>query len=120
MIELILPYPPSVNTYWRHVGSKVLISKEGRAYRVNVAAVVTAAALTEGLRGFGNALLEMEIDLYPPDNRIRDLDNHDGKAIFDSLKQAGVYENDSQIKKRTGEMFSVVKGGKAVVRIQKR
>ena len=33
---LSLPWPPSVNVYWRHVGAKVLISAEGRAYAKSV------------------------------------------------------------------------------------
>ena len=32
-IRLELPYPPSVNTYWRSVAGRVLISKAGRMYR---------------------------------------------------------------------------------------
>jgi crossover junction endodeoxyribonuclease RusA len=36
------------------------------------------------------------VKLYPPDRRTRDLDNA-GKAIFDSLKHAGVYVDDEQI-----------------------
>ncbi len=28
-----LPYPPSVNHYWRRVGDRTLISREGRKFR---------------------------------------------------------------------------------------
>ena len=28
---LTLPYPPSINHYWRRVGPRTLISREGRA-----------------------------------------------------------------------------------------
>ncbi len=33
VIELELPYPPSVNHYWRRVGARTLISRGGRAFR---------------------------------------------------------------------------------------
>ena len=26
---MVLPFPPSINHYWRHVGAKVLVSEEG-------------------------------------------------------------------------------------------
>lgn len=37
MITLELPFPPSVNTYWRRVNGKTLISAKGRAYANQVA-----------------------------------------------------------------------------------
>jgi len=33
MIILILPFPPSVNGYWRNINGKTLISAKGRAYK---------------------------------------------------------------------------------------
>ncbi len=36
MIEITLPWPPSVNTYWRMFKNRMIISKEGREYRVAV------------------------------------------------------------------------------------
>ena len=29
----VLPFPPSVNWYYRHVGDRTLLSREGREYR---------------------------------------------------------------------------------------
>ena len=40
----------------------------------------------------------MEVYLYPPDKRKRDVDNV-LKPLLDALEHAGVYENDSQIDK---------------------
>jgi hypothetical protein len=31
-MKLTLPYPPSVNHYYRRVGPRTLISREGREY----------------------------------------------------------------------------------------
>ena len=40
--EFELPWPPSVNHYYRHVGHRVLISRDGRHYRENVAGKLAA------------------------------------------------------------------------------
>nr|DAH86622.1 MAG TPA: endodeoxyribonuclease RUS [Caudoviricetes sp.] len=39
--EFELPWPPSVNHYYRHVGPRVLISRDGRKYREIVAGIVS-------------------------------------------------------------------------------
>ncbi len=36
---LTLPYPPSINHYWRNFRGRVVISREGRAFRKNVQAL---------------------------------------------------------------------------------
>lgn len=88
--SLVLPYPPSLNHYWRRVGAKTLISAEGRAYREHVILLVRMAKV-ERLDG----ILGMEAVFHPPDRRRRDLDNLP-KALCDALQHAGVYEDDSQ------------------------
>ena len=39
-MEMLLPFPPSANHYWRHVGPRTLISREGRTFRTNVCALL--------------------------------------------------------------------------------
>ncbi len=58
----------------------------------------------------------MTLVLCPPDNRSRDLDNY-LKAIFDSLTHAGVWEDDSQVKKMAVEWGGTVKPGRAIITI---
>ncbi|EKJ4622224.1 RusA family crossover junction endodeoxyribonuclease, partial [Escherichia coli] len=95
-MKLILPFPPSVNTYWRHpnkgaFAGKSLISAAGRKFQS-----AASAAIVEQLRRLPkptSAPASVEIVLFPPDNRIRDLDNYN-KALFDSLTHAGVWEDD--------------------------
>ncbi|AMO47598.1 Crossover junction endodeoxyribonuclease rusA [Enterobacter sp. FY-07] len=53
----------------------------------------------------------VEIILYPPDARRRDIDNYN-KALFDALTHAGVWEDDSQVKRMLVEWGPVVKGGR--------
>lgn len=91
-LYLMLPFPPTVNTYWRHVGSKVLLSSAGRKYRKAVAFQCEC----QGAWSFGTHRLNVSIDVHLPDNRKRDLDNLP-KGILDSLAHAGVYVDDSQI-----------------------
>jgi crossover junction endodeoxyribonuclease RusA len=40
----------------------------------------------------------VEIILYPPDARRRDIDNYN-KALFDALTHAGIWEDDSQVQR---------------------
>ena len=88
-LVLCLPWPPSVNRYWRSVGGKVLISREGREYRK---AVVRKVSQLKPLTG----PLKVTLLARPPDRRRRDMDNL-MKATLDSLAHANVYEDDSQI-----------------------
>lgn len=56
---------------------------------------------------------------YPPDLRIRDLDNIQ-KSLWDSLQKAGVYKNDSQIKEFHGYMReAMAPDGMIVVQIKR-
>lgn len=111
-LTLTLPWPPSVNTYWRHLAKgklagRTLISEKGRAYRIAVAgevlAQVRAAALTQRLA--------VRIDAYPPDQRKRDLDNIP-KGLLDALTHANVWLDDSQIDRLTIERHESVRNGR--------
>ena len=112
MIELELPYPPSVNHYYRHVGRRTLISREGRRFRERVRRVMAAM----GIRPIDGPV-ELRIEVYPPDRRRRDLDNA-MKALWDSLQHGGAYHDDSQVRKVTAEMLEPVAGGRVIVRVQ--
>jgi len=112
VLELELPYPPSVNHYFRVVGRRVLISREGRAFRTRVCS--TLAAL--GVRPLEGPLA-VEVEVYPPDNRRRDIDNT-LKALLDALQHGGAYRDDSQIVRLAIEKCRPVEGGRTIVRIQ--
>ena len=112
MIELELPYPPSVNHYYRHVGPRMLISREGRLFHTRVRAILASAGV-QPLWG----KLAVQIELYPPDNRRCDADNA-MKALIDSLQHGGAYKDDSQIVKLAIEKCSPTPGGRVIVRIE--
>ena len=92
-IKLTLPYPPTVNHYWGQLGSKKYLGKKGKEFREAVFICVYNAR-----KGTLNGRLHMEVYLYPPDKRKRDVDNV-LKPLLDALEHAGLYENDSQIDK---------------------
>lgn len=90
-----LPYPPTVNSYWRRVGAKTLISRAGREYRKAVASRIRVVEpYTERL--------SVHVRAYMPDRRRRDLDNLP-KAVLDSLVHAGAFADDEQIDRLTIE-----------------
>lgn len=101
-LELRLPWPPSVNHYWRsravqRRGQKPFVNhyigERGKQYRLDVEAAVLSQIgrpprLTRRLLVVIEALL--------PDRRKRDLDNV-FKAPIDALTAVGVWADDSQI-----------------------
>lgn len=91
--ELHLGFPPTVNTYYKKSRYGTRISLKGQKYR--------AAVLSDVEEQFGNTptldgKLLVEVVLYPPDKRIRDLDNY-MKALLDALTESGVWEDDSLV-----------------------
>ena len=87
-----LPWPPSVNHYWRRQGNTYFVSAEGKAYRNEL---YYRCARYKGLFE-PTQRLSVIIEAFPPDRRRRDLDNI-LKSLLDSLQYAGVYADDSQI-----------------------
>lgn len=118
-ITLVLPWPPSVNQYWRHPSSgplagRHLISEQGRAYRGKVLNQLTA----EGQRHYLASRLAVSIMCYPPDRRRRDLDNV-LKAALDALVFAGVMLDDSQIDRLAIERAAVQAPGRIEINIER-
>lgn len=118
-MTLVLPFPPSVNTYWRApnkgpLAGRHLVSADGRKYQS-----AACAAIIEQLRRLPKPSTEqaaVEITLYPPDARRRDLDNYN-KALFDALTHAGVWEDDSQVKRMLVEWGPIVPKGRVEITI---
>jgi crossover junction endodeoxyribonuclease RusA len=111
---ITLPWPPSINHYWRHVGPRTLISREGRAFRANVCALLAGGCGPRKPPAGGRIALAM--DAFPPDRRRRDLDNLQ-KSTLDALQHAGLYEDDSQIDLLVTQRRDVVPGGRLTVRL---
>lgn len=97
MIHMTLPWPPSVNSYWRHptkgpLAGRHLISEDGRAYRSGVALQIAAAHVVKSPL---TSRLAIKICAAPPDRRARDLDNI-LKSLLDALTYGKLIRDDSQ------------------------
>jgi Holliday junction resolvase RusA-like endonuclease len=86
---LTLPLPPSANRYWRHVGSKVLLSGDARAYRAACDEALAGQWKGEPLEG----QVSVRADFYM-DGR-GDLDNR-AKQLLDGIK-GRAFADDSQV-----------------------
>ncbi len=113
-ISLVLPFPPSVNSCWRTVKGRMLLSEQGRKFRINA-----IAAVYDQLRKIPKAITEdvsVIVKMYPPTKQRRDIDNY-LKAAFDALTHAKVWKDDDQVKRVEMEWCEVVKGGRFEITI---
>ena len=106
--QVKLPWPPSINRYYRHWKNRMLISAAGRKYRDTVISLCLPKPDTI------TGPLYVKLEAYPPDNRRRDIDNI-MKAVWDSLQHAGIYLDDSQITHMEAFKFAPVPNGGFVV-----
>lgn len=88
-MNIILPYPPTVNTYWRKFNNRMVISPKGRQYRKDVMQILEGCETLHGR-------LSVTIIATMPDRRKRDLDNI-LKSLLDAMDHAGVFDDDEQI-----------------------
>lgn len=116
-LRFSLPWAPSVNHYWHHIviGGKfqkrrasVRISEAGERYQKAAIAAMREQQLPRGaLKG----RLAVHIKAYPPDRRVRDLDNV-FKGVLDVLKLAHVIRDDGDIDQLSIERGICVSGGR--------
>ena len=83
MINIKLPWPPTVNTYYTIARGRKILSKKGRDYKKN--------AMPPWTGNFLSGQVEVNIEAHPPDKRKRDLDNI-LKPILDLLTNNGVWK----------------------------
>ena len=89
---LVLPFPPSMNTYWRNFRGRTVLSKAGREFKIAVQDYV----IENNIPKFGERKLKITMILRPRDKRKVDIDNRI-KAVLDSLQDAGVFDDDFQV-----------------------
>jgi Holliday junction resolvase RusA-like endonuclease len=93
VIQLTLPYPPSVNATHRAVNGRVILSKRYRDWILEAGKAVAAQLPHQApLQHY-----RLWIEATPPDLRRRDLGNLE-KPTSDLLKRAGVIEDDHMAK----------------------
>jgi len=93
-VTISLPWPPSSNTYYRRGRFATYLAPSGRAYKENVAEVISThyPQLSNPLEG----RLAVFLSISAPNKRKVDIDNRI-KPVLDALQDAGVYDNDEQI-----------------------
>jgi len=92
-VELLLPEPPSANTYWRRHGNIIHVSNEARAYKQAVA--MLASRYKNGAEcAFPSGDLSVVVVWHRSAKR-GDLPNRT-KVLYDAL-EGSVYANDRQI-----------------------
>ena len=118
MLELEIPIPPSVNSYWRAIpnktkgggvrGARNILSAAAREYRTTVLRQLAPLGLKPLT---GRLALVMEVCAHT--RRAFDLDNI-LKGSWDALTYAGVWQDDEQI-----DRYTVIRGtpGAGVIRV---
>lgn len=93
MIELFLPYPPSLNSLYSHTKYGIYLSKAGRKY---VQAIEIAIIEQRSISDPIAYNIKVDMILFTPDKRKRDIDNY-SKCLLDALTKASLWEDDSLI-----------------------
>lgn len=110
-VSIELPFPPSVNHYWRTFRGRQCISAGGKAYTIDV----QAALLSVGWRKV-QGRLAVDVDAVMPDRRRRDIDNS-LKVLLDSLTKAGAWDDDEQIDDLRIRRVGVESPGRVIVSV---
>ena len=103
-----LPFPPSVNTYYRRGKHATYLSEKGRRYKAEVADLVCEYHPTNKIRMTGR--LSVFLGISAPTKRSYDIDNRI-KAVLDALQDAGVFDDDEQVDQITLVRIPPSKGG---------
>jgi crossover junction endodeoxyribonuclease RusA len=83
-----------------------MLSRKGRLYRESVNEAINEQVPSLGL----TERIQIELVYYPPDNRVRDLDNYK-KALLDACTHADLWDDDSLIDQDFTYRGEIVKGG---------
>ena len=110
---LVLPFPPSVNTYWRNFRGRMVLSQKGRDYKQAIAEYVSENNVPK----YGEQKLKITMILQPRDKRKIDIDNRI-KCVLDSLQDAGVFDDDFHVDELHVMRGEQVKGGKLLLTIE--
>lgn len=129
-MRCLLPLPPSVNRTWRNLPGLVdgagkivcrgrtLLSVDARVYRQRVAWLLRTQGAVRFTPEHGPLL--MAVMVYWPDRRRRDGDNL-WKSLKDALQSAGVFEDDTQVKRHImDESDEIYPGGAVFIVLDRR
>ena len=110
-IILNLPLSPTINSYYQFHGHRRYVGEAGKKFKAAVKEAVNA----QNVR-FGAQKIALLVTIHFRDRRLQDLSNRI-KALEDALVQAGLFDDDSQIKRLVIDEGEIVKGGKIIVKV---
>lgn len=127
-LELVLPWPPSVNHY-KKVGA-IVRTKSGKLYqrRVNTnetntyyyqVYILTKNKIPDEWGKFAvsrTITYSVDVLLYPPNNRRYDIDNR-AKVLLDSLVRAHIIADDAQITMLRFQKMDIIDQGQVIVKL---
>jgi len=113
--QLILPFPPTMNTLYPTVGRRRVLSQEGKAYHHAVAQWLQLLPSERRQAWPLRGRLAVELLMQHPtrDDGWDIQERH--KALLDALQYAGVYVNDNQIDLLTTRRGPCCPTGRATV-----
>ncbi len=93
-LKFTIPYPPSLNVYWRNFRGRMVLSSEAKQYKRKVRDLFESDERLIPTAANKKRFVGLKIDVYRP-RKSGDLDNT-LKAILDSLNE-NLYEDDRQV-----------------------
>ena len=112
-VVLYLPFPPTVNSYYKvTMSGQRYLDKRVVGFREQVEKAINEQAPNLHL----DERLFMEVYLFPPDRRKRDVDNY-MKGLLDALTKAEIWEDDCLIDQLHIYRGEIVKGGSVRVEL---
>ena len=94
VLKVVLPPVPSINAlYFTTKFGKRIRTAKAKEWFAAAEEIIAKAMEEQGWKTTESTKVFIDIMTYLPDARKRDVDNQ-GKAIFDALEHAGVFDND--------------------------
>ena len=105
-VSIYLDFPPTLNSYYTKTRNGIFISRKGRLFRDSVIKEVSEQVPDK----FIDTQMLMQVTLFMPDKRERDLDNY-MKALLDAMTHAHLIADDSLVDQLMIYRGEVVKYG---------
>jgi len=122
-VIILLPFPPSVNNYWKNVSYKkrgILIKGKAltpKARQFRIEGLITIRKQYP-VHEVINSPVKMLIHLHPPSLRKYDVDNFN-KGILDVLTHANIWVDDDLVHDLRVMKCIKRKGGSVIVKIER-
>lgn len=89
---ILLPWPPTVNHYYGVARGRKFLSERGRKYKKDCHWIMAGQKVPR----FSSGKFSVTIRAFPPDRRMRDLDNL-LKPVLDALTEYSAITDDSDV-----------------------